>query len=188
MKRKIQALGVTALIAGVTLVASAASAQTIEIPMSGIDYVTTEDLGDVFTDAEGITHYRGLIRTSEFVGQDADGVPITGTAEYEVNINVDLVTGDGDFRVKMASQITYGELTGAWRGTADFVLQGFFYSGPFNYSRGSGDFRGWHWRGISSGVFAGTEQYIEGAFYIPGGDKAAANEAETWSGVKDLFR
>lgn len=188
MNRRNPTPGVTALIAGLTLIAGVAWAQSIEIPIWGTQTVTTVDLGDVFTDANGITHYRGMVRVGQISGQDADGVPITGTAEYVVNINIDMATGDGDTQSKMSTQLTYGDRTGTWRGTADMTFTGFVFDGMFNYARGTGDFRGWHWRGTVTGVFAGELDSWDAIFHVPGGGKAAATKAQTLSAVKNLFR
>jgi len=188
MNRRNLTLFATVLVVGLAVVPGNAWAQTIVIPNYGTETVTTVDPGRQFTDADGITHYRGLIQASQIVGQDADGVTVTGTAVYVNNINIDMVTGDGDISVKMSTESTYGDLSGAWRGSAALTITGFVFDGSFNYSRGSGDFDGWHWQGSISGVFGGTENLWDADFHIPGGGKAAATEAETWSDVKSLFR
>lgn len=191
MNRRNLTLGATVLIVGTVILSGNAWAETIEIPVSGTDAVTTIDPGVQFTDSEGITHYRGLVQIAQIMGQDSDGVPVTGVGHYVVNINIDMVTGDGDMNVKMSTEMTYGDLAGAWRGTADLPITGFVFDGPFNYSRGSGDFDGWHMRGSVTGIFAGPENSWGGYFHVPGGEsgnKAAATEARTFSAVKELYR
>ena len=188
MKRRLSLAWTPVLFLAVSVLAGTAWAQTIEIPISGTDAVVTIDPGLQFTDSEGITHYRGLIQTSHIEGQDADGVPVISDGEYVVNVNIDMVTGDGDMNVKMAQVMTYGDLEGSWQGTADVLIAGFLFEGPFNYARGSGDFKSWHLRGTVAGVFAGPLNSWDGYFLVPSGDKAAAVESETWSRVKDLFR
>lgn len=187
MDRKTLSRLVATLTVSLALAAGTGWAQTIEIPISGMETLTTIDPGDTFVDADGITHIRGLIQISQIVGQDADGVPVTGVAEYTHNINIDMATGDGNVNTKISTELFYGDLAGHWRGMCHITTTGFVHLGSFVYSRGTDDFAGWHMRGTVTGVFGALVNTWEGHFQIPGGHKAAV-EARTWSGVKDLFR
>jgi len=187
MTRRRSLLEATILIVGVVILSGHAWGETLEIPVTGLDALTTVDPGVQFTDAEGITHYRGLVQVATIEGQDEDGVPVTGVGYYVHNINIDLATGDGDVNSKLTTQLTYGDLEGDLRGTADMAITGFVAVGSFVYPRGSGAFAGWHMRGSVTGIFGALLNSWDGVFQIPGGEKAAV-EAETWSAVKGLFR
>ena len=183
---------VLAFTIGLVLGAGTTWAGTIEIPVFGTQTATTIDPGKQWTDEEGVFHIRGLENIVEAEGQDMEGVPVVSTAHYEININIDLATGDGDFISRGTQEMTYGDLIGVWEGgNANATISGFVYDGTFNWPRGSGDFDGWHMRGIWTGFFTEGESHWDGVFQIPGGgggDKAAAYESETWSSVKALYR
>jgi len=191
MKRNTSILGVAALILSVALLSGNAWAGSIEIPVSGMHSVTTIDPGVAWIDDDGVTHVRGLAQIVEPVGEDLDGVPVTGSGVYVMNINIDMATGNGHISVDMSLDAAYGDLMGALRGHADLSITGFVIGGTYNYSRGDDDFEGWHWRGTFSGIYGGLTGQWDGVFHIPGGgggNKAAATEARTLSAVKGLFR
>ena len=179
----------TVLLISVALIVGAAWAGSIEIPVSGTQEMTTTDPGRVWIDEDGITHYRGLVIIAVIEGQDLDGVSVTGDGYYVFNINIDMATGNGDLNITISTEMTYGDLVGAWRGRGVATITGFFIDGTFNYFRGYDDFEGWHMRGVHTSIFGGTTGQWEGIFHIPGGgggNKAAASE--TWSAVKALYR
>ena len=179
----------TALMAGLVFIAGATWAGTIEIPFSGTDTLTPIDPGVVWTDEDGVTHYRGAVYTSVLAGQDNNGVPVSGSNTYTVNINIDMATGDGDFNARAISEVTYGVLVGTWEGRIVATYSGFVANGTYNYPRGDGDFEGWHQRGVLTGFFGVADVQWEGIIQIPGGgNKAAASESKIWSDVKALYR
>lgn len=191
MDRKFLRLAVATLIVSVFAVGGNTWAGSLFIPIEGTGTMTTVDPGVQWTDDDGVTHIRGMVRIGDEVGQDADGIPVTGATTYVVNMNIDMATGDGDYSSKAFGETTYGDLTGSMRGSLRATITAFVYDGTYNYPKGYGDFAGWKHRGTFTTILGIDPVYWEGVLHVPGGgdgDKAAATEAETWSKVKDLFR
>ena len=181
----------TVLLISLTLLAGASLADTIVIPVSGEDAVTITGPGDRWIDSDGITHIRGMTVSTVLSGEDVNGVTINGTGDYEVNINLNYATGDGDMTVWGSLVASYGDLAGSWRVRFVSTVTGFVHDGEFNCPRGYDDFAGWHFRGTWTGIYGLPDPNLfDGYFQIPsgGGGKAAASESETWSTVKDLFQ
>jgi len=191
MKRSTFFYVATAMLASLVLICGVTWAQSIKIPITGVDELALSDPGIEWTDEEGITHYRGVVYAGVGAGQDIDGVPINGTCVYVYNVNIDMVTGDGDINGTSFVEETYGDLTGTWEGRFAGTIEGFVITCNFNYPHGSGDFAGWHARGVVTAIFGGSSDQWEGIIHIPGGgggDKAATAESQTWSSVKTLYR
>jgi hypothetical protein len=180
------AVFVTILIFGLT--ADSRADGTVIIPVSGEEQLTLVEPGVQWMDSDGITHMRGLIYASELSGHDGDGVPITGAGLYELNLNIDLNTGNGDVQASGTAEQHYGDLSGEWRAQITATITGFVYDGTVNCPRGFGDFTGWHFRATWTGIFGGGPTQFEGAYQIPGGAKSVATESASWSSVKALFR
>lgn len=192
MYRKNPSLAVTALIVGVLVAGGNVWAQSIVIPVEGTSTMTTTDPGVQWTDADGITHIRGMIRIGPEVGQDADGTPISAETVYFANINIDMATGNGDYVSKaLGENIIYGDLNGTFRGGLEATITAFVFTGTYNYPKGYGDLAGWKHRGTWTSVMGTDFVNWEGFLHIPGeggGDKAAAFETFTLSAVKSLYR
>ncbi len=189
MKKITTTTSAITLLISLTLLAGASHGQAVFIPVSGEDLIAVVDYGDMWTDGGGITHIRGMIITTVLNGEDIDGVPVNGTATYEVNFNLNMTTGDGSMKAWGPLVMTYGDLSGSWRVKFNAQLTGWAYDGTFNAPRGYGDFAGWHFRGTWAGIYGqDTPNLFDGFLQIPGGDKVVAIEAETLSAVKDLFR
>ena len=189
MKHERTIISATVLLISLALLAGTSSGGTIFIPVSGEDAITVTDPGDTWIDSDGVTHFRGMTLSTVLSGEDINGVPISGIGHYEVNANVDYATGDGDMTVHGSLVMNYGELAGSWRILFTSIITGFVHDGEFNAARGYDDFARWHMRGTWTGTWGPPDvNFFDGYFQIPGGGKAAATEAETWSGVKGLFR
>lgn len=168
-------------------------AQSIEIPVAGTQITLGFlDPGKEWIDDEGILHIQGNVSTTELVGEDHNGIPINGTLIHVVSMNVDLATGSGDWHGTSMVEETYGEMSGTYEGTTRATLTNFIWEGEFNFSRGGGDFAGWHTRGTWTSVMNSGYVTWEGIIHLPqghaGGDKAASLESQSWSSVKVLFR
>ncbi len=172
------------------LLAGSVWAGTIVIPLTGLnDGTVLVDPGRQWTDDDGIIHVRGMVRTYDVQGQDADGVPFSGVGEQVLSYNLDPMTGSGDLMSHEYGTVAYGDLEGNLFGIGSGTIAGFLTAGTFNYPHCTGDFAGWHYRGTWTGAIGVPTVQWEGYFHIPGGrNKAAAVEANTWGAVKALYR
>jgi len=179
------------LVLGIVLIAGAGQAQTQFIPMSGEDATTITDPGTIWTDDDGVTHVRGMKAISVLTGEDVDGVPITGAGDYTVDVDLNFITGDGEFTASGMLAMSYGDRVGSWKIRFNTNITGFVHDGTFKAPRGFGDFRRWHLRGTWTGIYGAGEPHVfDGVFQIPGhhGDKAAAVELKSLSAVKSLYQ
>lgn len=192
MNRRILMLGVTALIVGVLVAGGIARAESDPIPVEGTETVTTAYPGRDWIDANNVRHVRGMVRIGTDVGQDADGNPVTAETVYIMSMNLDLNTGNGDYRSRAWSRdVVYGDLTGCFVGRLEGTITAFVMNGTYDYPRGFGGLRGWEHHGTFTTIL-GTDFVNWQGYLLPpdggGNGKAAAVEATTLSAVKDLFR
>lgn len=148
--------------------ASGAWAQAQEIHFTGTTTTTgTIDEGERWTDEDGILHVRGAIRTSITEGFDENGVSFTANGEAMFNLDLDTATGDGHLVAgRVVNEYVYGDLQGGFEGQYTATITGYVLDGEFNYPHGSGDFSGWHVRGLISGILGQVSQ-IEGIIQMP---------------------
>jgi hypothetical protein len=183
---------VAVMIAGAFGVGGNAWAQAILIPVSGSEVVETADPGVMWTDEDGITHIREMIRTGISTGQDANGIPIASETEYHSNIDINLATGDGDYLGHAVISGCYGDLVGSAQGHIQGTFTAWTFNGTFNYPQASGEWEGYKLRGTFVSVWGSDFTDWEGIIHaLPGGgggDKVALHESCTLSEVKALYR
>jgi hypothetical protein len=165
--------------------------QSIEIPIWGTQEGAEIDPGVQWVDDEGILHIRGRVITVNSAGEDAYGVPLTGTGIIVQNFNIDLVNGIGDYNGSAQYEYNYGDLVGSFEGINTGMLTGLVWEGEYNYPHGCGDFAGWKIRGTWV-LLPGSVTTWEGIFHIPhgggGGGKSIPADSHTWGSVKSLYR
>ncbi len=137
-KTRTKILAGVVLLAAVLLITGIVWAKATKTPISGTQTVTsTGSPVPDWVDDEGIIHYRGLPGVMTFPTGD-----VTGTGSYVVNVNLDLVTGNGDESGTATLDLTWGELSGTVEGRFSGTYTAGTSNGTGVYHGISGDFLG----------------------------------------------
>jgi hypothetical protein len=125
------------------------AAKATKTPVAG-KFVVKPGEGDSWIDDEGIWHTRGAPAALEFIDGDLGG---TGVAI--VNVNLNLMTWDGDESGSVTMELTLGSLSGTFEGRLSNT-----------YTAGAGAGHGvYH----GTGDFAGMKLMINTSFSLLGG-------------------
>lgn len=138
-KTRTKILAGVVLLAGVMLITGIVWAKATKTPVAGLIQVTPHPPQDAerwWIDDEGILHYRGLPADLLLL----DG-PLEGTGNAVVNLNIDLLTGNGDESGAVTYQVTWGDLSGTFEGRFSTTYTGGVGTGHGVY-HGTGDLAG----------------------------------------------
>ena len=126
------------LLAVVLLITGIVWAKATKTPISGTQTVQVSGppVRD-WVDDEGIAHYRGLPGVMTFPTGD-----VSGTGSYVVNVNLDLVTFNGDESGTATLNLTWGDLSGTVEGHFTGIYTAGISNGTGVYHGISGDFLG----------------------------------------------
>jgi len=137
-KTRTKILAGVVLLAAVLIITGIAWGKATKSDVTGITLVTPREEHEPlreWIDDDGIWHVRGEVADYEFLG-DLEGIGVG-----VVNINLDLLTGNGDESGYSTSELTWGELSGTFEGRFSVTYTEWVGVGHGVY-HGTGDFAG----------------------------------------------
>ncbi|MBW8040348.1 MAG: hypothetical protein FVQ85_10145 [Planctomycetes bacterium] len=164
-KRKIKTIACLTLLVGVVLITSIVWAKATESPVEG-DVTITGFIGSPvmeWTDEDGIQHVRGQSFSHDVTGDTV------GSGTGVINWNLNPATGDGDEFGTLASNKTWGEISGTFQGRFSNTITGWSVLGHTTV-HGGGGFEGMKMILTLSGTFGSGVRHYDGIILDPQGE------------------
>ena len=164
-KTRTKILAGLVLLAAVLLITGIVWAKATKTQVTGTAEVYPQGIVErEWTDDDGIWHLRGASSKLVFSGD------LVGEGSAVINLNLDMLTGNGDESGHSISELTWGGLSGTFEGSFSVTYTGGVGDGHGVY-HGTGDFAGMKLMEDFIVILAGTQivVYSEGIILDPHG-------------------